>query len=253
VLEASTGTILIGGLALKEEAQVLREELERKAREWGASLFGVADLSSAKAYIEEVFGDELLHLDRAVVMAVPYPAAVVNQLQAGPTHTYLHYYKIINSRLDDLALRIALLLQDEGYEAFPVPASQRVTEDKLAGIFSHRLAASLAGLGWIGKNSALINPTYGPRLRLVTVLTDAPLPADKPIKERCGRCTACVEACPASAITGKAFHPADPLEERLHAGECDKYLSKVRVSFGKRVCGRCLAACPWGMKTRKRR
>lgn len=232
------------------EMEVLRKELEKLAREWGAHLFGVADLQPAKTYIENIFGAELLHLDRAVVMGVPFPAAVINQLEDGPTHTYLHYYKIVNARLDDLALRLANHLQEHGYEAFPVPASQRVTEDKLAGIFSHRLAANLAGLGWIGKNSGLINPRYGPRLRLVSVLTDAALPADKPVKNRCGKCTACMEACPAKAITGKEFHPEDPLEERFAAGACDKYLSKVRVAFGKRVCGRCLAACPWGKKVK---
>ncbi len=222
------------------------------AEEWGADLFGVADLSPVRQYIEETFGDELLHLDKAVVSAVFFPAGVVNQIREGPTHTYLYYYKALNTRLDDIALRLANRLYREGYHSFPVPASQRVSEDKLAGIFSHRLAASLAGLGWIGKNCALINPEVGPRLRLVTVLTDAPLPPDQPMGDRCGKCTACMEACPPGAIKGVAFRPEDPLEARLDARGCDAYQSKVRVSFGKRVCGRCLAVCPWGEKPKRR-
>lgn len=241
----------MGAEGVPGEDRRLKDKLRELARGWGADLFGVADLSPATEYIEEIYGDELAHLPRAVVMAVFYPVAVVNQLREGPTHTYLHYYKVLNTRLDDMALRVANYLQDEGYEAFPIPASQRVTEDKLAGIFSHRLAASLAGLGWIGKNCALINPRVGPRLRLVTVLTDAPLPADQPVKDRCGRCTACMEACPAGAIKGVAFKAEDPLEARLTARDCDAYLAKVRVAFGKRVCGRCLAACPWGQKPKK--
>lgn len=235
---------------MQKEGQELAQDLEQLARQWGASLFGIADLTPAKAYIEEVYGTDLLHLDRALVMAVPFPAAVVDQLQDGPTHTYLYYYNVLNAKLDQLALALANHLQDQGYEAFPIPASQRVTEDKLAGIFSHRLAANLAGLGWIGKSGALVNPRYGPRLRLVTVLTDAPLPGGKPMENRCGTCTACMEACPPQAIRGKLFDPEEPLEARLNVAACDEYLGKVRVSFGKRVCGRCLAACPWG-KVRK--
>jgi len=215
---------------------------------WGADLFGVADLEPGRKYIEEVFGDELVDFPRAVVMGVHFPVEVVNQLLEGPTHTYLHYYKVLNTRLDDLAMRVSNFLTVKGFRAFPIPASQRVTEDKLAGIFSHRLAGSLAGLGWIGKNCALVNPVIGPRLRLVTVLTDAPLPPDEPLENRCGKCRACVETCPAEALVGEEFILHEPLEGRFKAEACDVYLSKVRSAFGKRVCGKCLAACPRGQK-----
>lgn len=238
---------------MAENGDALRLEIEKMAKAGGARLFGVADLVPARDFIKETYGPDLIHLERAVVMAIPYPVGVVNQLKEGPTHTYLYYYKVLNTSLDDLAFKIALYLQDKGYEAFPIPASQRVTENKLAGIFSHRLAANLAGIGWIGKSSNFITAEYGPRVRLVTVLTDAPLPTDQPTKNRCGTCGACVEACPASAITGKSFREGDLLEARLDAKACDEYLGKVRVSFGKRICGRCLAACPWGEKANKRR
>jgi epoxyqueuosine reductase QueG len=232
------------------QGEWLKSQLVGLAKRRGADLFGVADLTPAKPYIEETFGEELLHFPRAVVMALFYPVGIVNQLAEGPTHTYLYYYKVLNTRLDDMALETAVLLEHQGYDAFPIPASQRVTEDKLAGIFSHRLAASLAGLGWIGRSCAFISPQVGPRLRLVTVLTDAPLPPDRPMEVRCGTCQACVEACPAKAIHGALFKGEDPLDARLNAGKCDEYLSKVRVAFGKRVCGRCLAVCPWGKKRR---
>ncbi|GAW93701.1 4Fe-4S double cluster binding domain-containing protein [Calderihabitans maritimus] len=234
------------------EAKELKEKLKELAKRWGADLFGVADLTPARDYIERIYGEEYAAYPRAVVMAVFFPAAVVDQLAEGPTHTYLYYYKVINTRLDDIALRVSNFLQEQGYATFPVPASQRVTEDKLAGIFSHRLAANRAGLGWIGKSGSLVNPQVGPRLRLVTVLTDAPLPADQPIEAKCGECRACVEACPVEAIKGVVFNPGDPLEARLAVKLCDEYQSKVRVSFGKRVCGRCLAACPWGKSSKAR-
>lgn len=228
------------------EPQLLKEELRRLAEELGADLFGVADLTPVWAKIEEEYGSVFAGLKRAVSASVFFPRLVVNELADGPTHTYLRYYDTINARLDDIALRLSNYLQKKGYRAFPIPASQRVSESKLAGIFSHRLAAELAGLGWIGKNCSLINPDVGPRLRLVTVLTDAELPGDKPVENRCGECSMCREACPPGAIKGMMFSREDPLEVRFDAQACHDYLMKVRHSFGKRICGRCLAACPFG-------
>ncbi len=226
--------------------------LEQIARDGGATLYGVADLTGSKEYIEETFGDALSGYPRAIVLGIAYPAEVVNQLVDAPTHTYLYYYNVLNSKLDHLALQLAILLQEEGCGAFPVPASQRVSDDRLVGIFSHRMAARLAGLGWIGKNASLVTREYGPRLRLVTVLTDCELETGSPVQNRCGTCNACVEACPPDALTGKPFEPGDQLEERFIGDRCDKHLSKVRSAFGKRICGRCLAVCPWGERRSQR-
>ena len=225
----------------------LREGIYQLAVDNGATLFGVANLLPYKEEIREIYGSRYLHLDKAVSIGVPYPKEVVNELVEGPTHTYLYYYKILNSKLDDIALQIAIRLEKEGYRTFPVPASQRVTDDRLAGIFSHRLAARLSGLGFIGKNSSLITREYGPRLRLVTILTDAPLPVDEPFSgSDCGTCRACVDICPSEAITGVPFSVGVPLSERFIGERCDAHLSKVRNTFGKRICGKCEGICPFG-------
>ncbi|MDH7480153.1 MAG: 4Fe-4S double cluster binding domain-containing protein [Syntrophomonadaceae bacterium] len=230
----------------------LKEKLQEMATSWGADLFGVADLSEAMPYLLKEFGVYLQGLNRAISMAVCFPREVIDQLTEGPTHTYLHYYRVVNVRLDDLGLRIANWLQRKGYRAFPVPSSQRVSRDKLAGVFPHRLAARLAGLGWIGKSCSLITPEFGPAVRLVTVLTDAPLPADQPLEDRCGSCTLCIESCPAKAIKGAVFDPGEDQSARLAPERCDQHLNQVRAAFGKRVCGICLAVCPWGRPGRAR-
>lgn len=85
----------------------LKEQLQELATSWGADLFGVADLSEAMPYLLKEFGTYLQGLNRAVSMAVCFPREVIDQLTEGPTHTYLHYYRVINVRLDDLGLRIA--------------------------------------------------------------------------------------------------------------------------------------------------
>lgn len=225
------------------EYNPILEEMAKQAR---VPLLGFADLAPARSFIEEVYGEEAASFPRAVVAGLPFPRRLVDRLQEAPSREYLHFYEVLNRSLDGLALQMANQLEADNWAALPVPASLRVSEDRLAGGFSHRLAARLAGLGWIGKSSSLIHPRYGPRIRLVSVLTDAPLETGAPVPSRCGSCRACEEACPAGAITGKGFSPEVPLEERFDGTLCDIYLSKVRSAFGQRVCGRCLAVCPHG-------
>jgi len=66
--------------------------------------------------------------------------------------TYRALYESVNSRLDHIALLLAKRLQEKGYQAYPIPASQTIDSRKLIGVFSHKLAVNLSGLGWIGKS-----------------------------------------------------------------------------------------------------
>lgn len=228
------------------QAKSLKEETIKLLLNGGAMQVGVADLSSAREAMLIHADRRLLNFGRAVSFAVAFPRSVIHQLTEGPSHTYLHYYRAVNTLIDDLSLRVTTAIESKGYHAFPIPSSQRTGKHKLESIFPHRIAAFLAGLGWIGKSGCLVNERVGPRLRLGTILTDAPLPPDSPAEVLCGDCTACTEACPAGAIKGRLFAPDVPLEERLDPSSCDKYQDIVRDRFGKRVCGLCLAACPYG-------
>ena len=159
-----------------------------------------------------------------------------------------HCYDIINARLDEIISRIASVLQREGYRAFPIPATKRVDDDRICGIFSHKLSAHLAGLGWIGKNCLLITPDMGPRVRWATVLTDAALTmTGRPMDVRCGECHDCVDICPVKAFTGQPFRAGEPRDVRFDARKCDRYFSKMRDKDAETaVCGLCLYACPCG-------
>jgi epoxyqueuosine reductase QueG len=224
----------------------LKEEITTLLQAGGAPQAGIADLTLVPEALNKYADLRLTRFVRAVSFLVPFPRSVVTELLDGPSLTYLHYYRAVNTRIDDLALQVTALLEDKGFSAFPVPSSQRTGKHKLESIFPHRLAARLAGLGWIGKSGCLVNKTYGPRLRLGTVLCDAPLPADSELEILCAECTSCTLACPAGAIKGKLFLPEMPLNERLVPELCDSYLDRVRDRFGKRICGLCLAACPFG-------
>ena len=229
----------------------LEERLHGKALALGADYFGVADLSTARKLILEQGGEMLAEFPRAISVGVVMPMAIVDQL---PRHRERkvalayrsHSYDILNRRLDDITSLPSSALQREGHRAFPVRASQGVNGERLYGQFSHKLAAHLAGLGWIGKSCLLVTPEVGPRVRWASILTDAPLPAGEALSERCGKCNECVEACPAQAFTGRSFQASEPREVRFDVFKCRQYQTEREKQAGVAVCGMCVYICPHG-------
>ena len=98
-------------------------------------------------------------------------------------------------------------------------------KDRELGLFSHKLAAHLAGLGWIGKSCLLVTLEVGPRVRWASVLTDASLMAGEPLEERCGECRGCVEVCPVGAFSGRSFFSDEPRAARFDVFKCRYYHS----------------------------
>ena len=147
------------------------------------------------------------------------------------------YHKLIRKRLAALARRIDAEAGGGQYRAFVDSAP--VLE---------RAVAERAGLGWIAKNTMLINADAGSWFFLGEIYTDLPLPSDPPQQSKhCGTCTACLEVCPTNAFTG-------PFE--LDARRCISYLTiehkgsiatELRPLMGNRVfgCDDCQLVCPW--------
>ncbi len=116
------------------------------------------------------------------------------------------------------------------------------------GPILERDLASRAGLGWIGKNSMLINPKLGSYFLLAEILLGIELPSDDPfMTDHCGSCTRCLDHCPTSCILP---------DRTLDAGRCISYLtienkgeipSDLRDSVGEWLfgCDICQQVCPW--------
>lgn len=114
------------------------------------------------------------------------------------------------------------------------------------GALLDRAISCRAGLGWIGKNNNLINPTYGSYLFLGEILTDLELTADQEITDRCGECELCLKSCPAGALI-EQYH--------LEAKHCISYLTQKkgilpeeeRKLIGRNLwgCDRCQQVCPF--------
>jgi len=227
----------------------LKGEMKSLAKDMGATYFGIADLTSARQPITEQGGEFLTQFPRAISHGFVLTDGIVNTLgkhqNIAVLHNYWYYvYRIVNPRLDSISLMLAQSLDRAGFQAFVVPSSQTVDRTKLTGVFSHKLAAHLAGLGWIGKSALLITPEHGPRVRWGTVLTDAPFEPEIPMDEMCRDCCECVSGCPANAFTGQAFDKPRPRNEIFAAEACYRYLYE-RETFH-RVCGTCVYICPFG-------
>lgn len=233
----------------------LQEGLSDLARALNIDLFGVADLSNARDFIMVQGGDLIARFPRAISIGLRLPDAVVDELyrheEPSAIFSYRALYNSANSALDMSALLIARKTQEAGFKAYPIPASQTVNPRKLEGAFSHKLSAHLAGLGWIGKSCLLITPHCGPRARLATVLTDAPIEPGKPLSDGCGDCRKCVEACPVGAFTGVSFNPSEPRDVRFRAHLCNDYSDRRERFLGEGLCGLCVYVCPYGARRRE--
>ncbi|MBS7631891.1 epoxyqueuosine reductase, partial [Candidatus Bathyarchaeota archaeon] len=224
------------------------KELHEYAKNLGVDMFGVADLTSVRGFVKAQGGEYVSSFPRAISLGMRLLDSVVDELyhhdDIVTLATYRGLYTAVNAALDRAALMLGKRIQDLGFKAYPIQASQIVDPLKLEGVFSHKLAANLAGLGWIGKSCLLVTPECGPRVRLATILTDAPLDAGKPMENRCGVCRRCVDVCPTQAFTGAAFNTAEPREARFKAKLCEEYTDNRISIFGDINCGLCVYVCP---------
>ncbi|AEG19249.1 4Fe-4S double cluster binding domain-containing protein [Methanobacterium paludis] len=232
---------------------LFNERLDEFARELGADFVGVADLSSAHEAIEEQGGERIAAYPRAISIGIVLLDTIIDELphrcERCVAVSYQHAYDVTNLRLDLITSRLSNSIQKDGYKALPIPASERCDDERICAVFSNKMAAHLAGLGWIGKSCLLITPEAGPRVRWATVLTDAPLSVTgEPMEERCGKCTDCMDICPVSAFTGRNFREDEPREARYNARKCEEYFEDMRKTGSTAVCGLCVYVCPHGQK-----
>ncbi len=146
------------------------------------------------------------------------------------------YHKVLRSRLQKLADRIAQAVGPFGHRAFTDSAP--VLEVELA---------ARSGLGWRGKHTLALDRSAGSMFFLGELYVDLALPPTDPVDAHCGTCTACIDACPTGAIVAPY---------RLDARRCISYLTiehegpipeAWRAAIGNRVygCDDCQLACPW--------
>jgi epoxyqueuosine reductase QueG len=212
------------------------ERLVGFAMDQGLSLFGVADVAGIREEFS-LAGKLKEKFDWGISLGKRLIDAVLEDIKDRPTPLYFHHYRQLNFFLDRAAFLLSSFIQESGFLALPIPASQILDWDKQTAHLSHKKVGYLAGLGFIGRNNLLVNPELGARFRLVTVLTDMPLETDKPLEDDCGVCRKCLKPCPAQAIV-------ETKEEFDHRACFEKLKEFKKMGLvGQHICGVCVKAC----------
>jgi epoxyqueuosine reductase QueG len=252
----------------------LSQEIKEFALREGASLVGVAAAERLEAAPSGSRPTDLLPgAEAVVVLALRIPRGC---LRSANLRLYRNTVTHLEHELNRLAYDVSLFLEERGYLALPVTPDIPVDMERSAGLqgdLSHKHAAAAAGLGKIGNSTLLLTPQFGPRVRLVSVVTTAPLPADPEINgDVCRHCFSCVKACPAKAIGEdggmdklKCLRSSSPygygglfrfLREFLDTEDKERKLEMLRqpralelhqfLRVGNYSCASCVKVCPVG-------
>ena len=193
----------------------------------------------------------------AISIAKKLDDEVINLIENGPTIEYYDIYNSANIDLNNLADKISFKLNELGITNKPIKAT--VFENELDENYqkelkyhtSHKMVATRAGIGWIGKTDLLISKKFGPRIRLASILTDyrfkelgVPI-----IKSQCKACNLCVLKCPAKAANGKPWDVTTERDEFYNPFKCRnkcRELSEHKINKEISICGVCISVCPKG-------
>jgi epoxyqueuosine reductase len=182
-----------------------------------------------------------------IAIALAYPSKMNNPPQSKPGAYRGIFARASWGKDYHEVLREKLRLLEASLLEWVPDATTEIMVD--TGALSDRAVAERAGIGWSGKNTAIITPEFGSWVYLGEIVTDVYLPPDQPITEQCGECTACLDACP----TGALVQPG-----QLNSQACLAYLTqtkgmldeKYREKLGNRLygCDTCQVVCPHNRK-----
>lgn len=255
----------------------LKNEIKRFALEVGFDLAGVAGVADRpehsffSEWIAEGRGGEMSYLNArneagtlkraSLANSAPWARSVVvcglnyNTDQPYSTHagatwqgwisryawSQRDYHDVVLEKLRALEAKVIAMCNERGMP------SLRTWCYVDTGPVIERIFAKYAGIGWIGKNTCVLNEHIGSWLFLGVILTSLELTPDLPPADRCGSCTRCLDACPTSAF---------PAPYQLDATKCISYLTielqgsipeELRPGMGRHIfgCDICQDVCPW--------
>ena len=257
------------------ENMEIRRAILEAANQAGLDLVGVAPIEEAPesedaaffaAWLERGFAGEMAYLGgekaekrRNPTMVLPgarsaicaalsyHSAAPLSTNCPDPRRAWISryawgsdYHEVLRAKLESTLARLRELLSE--------PFEARVYVD--TGPILERALARRTGVGWLGKNTCLLNQQVGSWFFLGEILTTLEVPPDSPAPDRCGSCTRCIDACPTQAI----------LEPRvLDSTRCIAYWTievkgvipeELRPALGRHVfgCDICQDVCPWNRR-----
>ena len=243
-------------------------EIKARAHELGFDLCGIApatdhpELKFFREWLDRGYAGTMTYLNRSakyradvrrivpsaqtvIVLATVYNTDRPYSTECtDPERAHVARYAWGDDYHDVIGARLERLL-DWMRAASPEPFEARTCVDD--GFVQERVYAQYAGIGWIGKNTCVINPQKGSWVFLSEIICSLALDCDRPAVDQCGTCTLCIEACPTQAIVGPGV---------LDATRCISYLTieykgetpaPLREAVGTHIygCDICQEVCPW--------
>ena len=231
----------------------MNKKILKLIKNYQISLFGVSNLEPYQDALSEFGGDIVRNYKFGISIGIALPGSIVDGLKNrldfnNSSLYYYHSYQLINDRLNFITSLVSSYLNSKGHVTLPIPASERSDIKKALPTVSHKMIAHLSGLGWIGKSCLLVTEKYGPRIRLTSLLTNAPMKAgSEKMESKCNKCEECVKICPAQAFTGRSFNENESREARFDFLKCQNYFDEMKKDTSRKpVCGMCLYICPYG-------
>ncbi|MFX1468279.1 MAG: 4Fe-4S dicluster domain-containing protein [Promethearchaeota archaeon] len=216
-----------------EEQKILeRENLRKYIENLDVDIYGIADMKLLTEMETGLPIDTKKFLNMflyAIVLGAQY-GKLGKKASGGKTALFL----------EEAAFSIMEYLEDKGFRQLIIHTEDEFDPINRKGFMSLKLLAKTAGLGWQGRSLLIISPEYGPLHRLIAILTDLPLQTNQEIKNECGDCRKCIEACPQNALTFVAFED--------HPSRREDVLD-IKTCLGDNGCLVCLLSCPWLKKT----
>jgi epoxyqueuosine reductase len=233
--------------------QILHQILEKHLIPSNEYIYGFANMNGLlhKKYEDYPFG---------VSIGRKLDDNIVNGIKDAPTLEYFYHYENINKELQAISEKISSDFNEAGIGALTIKPTLSTNSGEfdpylttLRYEISHKMVATRAGLGWIGKTDLFISPVFGARLRLTSILINKEIkPELKPVdKSKCGECTVCVEKCPAKAATGQRWDINTDRDLFFNAFKCREKcgeLCRIHLKVDRRICGICVAVCPLGRR-----
>lgn len=219
----------------------LSEKVKQKIVKGEIDLAGITSVKRLNNAPEGHRPQDILPTAQSVIVAAIHVLDSVWDLPY-TRYEYTNQFFVLNSILNNTAFKVSRYLEYQGYRTIPIPAAYPRINKLIRGVLSHRHAAVEAGLGKIALNNMLTTPQFGSRIRLVSIVTEAPLKEDPPyrgelceeIREKCK--LACVRNCPVQAISEKGV---------VDKTRCLFYQEQIMPwSATELRCGVCISSCP---------
>jgi epoxyqueuosine reductase len=215
-------------------------------------IFGFADLKG-------LLKDQYNAYGYGISIGKKLDDSIIDEIVSGPTIQYYNHYKAINDELFQVTSEIHSELNKLGINSLILPPTMSMEssasakyKEHLTVDISHKMVATRAGLGWIGRTDLFVSHKFGPRIRLTSILIDSEPPYLKEpvVDNECGSCSLCAEYCPANAATGDGWSVKMQREDFFDAFKCRDMCKKQsgNINVNSLICGVCVSICPIGQR-----